>query len=96
MISAGRFAPGLNPGSERPPIWTAVALGAYGWGAGGKSPREAGRDDNNVGRREKGNAGAIEGNRRTRGGAWGRQASIGMPETTGCKIVMVIFGRLSR
>ena len=73
-----------------------TALCAYGWGAGCKGAGEARGDDNGVGRHEKSDAGDIERDRRTAGNVSGRQAGIAVPETAGCKIVMVVSGRLSR
>ena len=72
-----------------------TALCAYGWGAGCKGAGEARRDNNVVGRREKNDAGDIERDHRTGGDAGDGRAGVAMPETAGCKIVMV-FERLSR
>ena len=72
-----------------------TALCAYGWGAGCVGAGEARGDGNGVGRREKSDAGDIERDRRT-GDVGDRQAGIAVPEAAGCKIVMVVFGRLSR
>ena len=73
-----------------------MALGSYGWGAGCKGAGGARGDNNGGGRREKSDAGDIERDRRTCGNVSGSQAGIAVPETAGCKIVMVVFGRLSR
>jgi hypothetical protein len=73
-----------------------TALCAYGWGAGSKGAGGVRGDNNGVGRREKSDAGDIERDRRTGGDAGDRLARIAVPETAGCKIVMVTFGRLSR
>jgi hypothetical protein len=53
-------------------------------------------DNNGVGRREKSDAGDIERDYRTSGDAGNGRAGIAVPETAGCKIVMVVFGQLSR
>jgi hypothetical protein len=73
-----------------------TALCAYGWGAGCKGAGGARRDNNVVGRREKSDAGDLERDYRTGGDAGDGRASIAVPETAGCKIVMVVSGRLSR
>jgi hypothetical protein len=72
------------------------ALCACGWGAGCKGPGGARRDTNVVGRREKSDAGDLERDYGAGGDAGDGRAGIVVPETAGCKIVMVVFGRLSR
>jgi hypothetical protein len=72
-----------------------TALCAYGWSAGCKGAGGARRDNNVVGRREKSDTGDIERDHRTGCDAGEGRAGAAVPETAGCKIVMV-FGRLSR
>ena len=91
MQRRGRY-PGLATLTDQ----AMTALCSCGWGAGCKGAGEACGDENSVSRREKSEAGNIERDRRTGGNVSGRQAGIAVPETAGCKIVMVVFGRLSR
>ena len=51
-------------------------------------------DNNGVGRRKKSDPGNLERDRHAGGDAGGRLTGIGVPETAGCKIVMVVFSRL--
>ena len=51
-------------------------------------------DDNGVGRRKKSDPGNLERNRHAGSDAGGSLTGIAVPETAGCKIVMVVFCRL--
>jgi hypothetical protein len=50
-------------------------------------------DNNGIGRRAKSDALDIERDRYTGGDARNRLTGIAVPETAGCKIVVVVFGR---
>jgi hypothetical protein len=90
-----RAAPGSIPRPSTLTDQAMMALCAYGWGAGCKGAGGARRDNNGVGRREKCDARDIERDHRTGGNAGDGRAGVAVPETAGCKIVMV-FVRLSR
>ena len=70
-----------------------TALCSCGWGAGCKGTRGARRDSNVIGRREKNDAGNLERDYRTGGKTGDGRAGIAVPETAGCKIVMLVFSR---